>query len=158
MPPSKPTSLPVAPKQQPPPIQRFQFTKEDFTTDEGVSRFNTLMAQHATAVQALQGSGGRTAFFSGLDVQGETISGVGDPQSPTDAVSSGHAESQYSASSLSPKLDIGGSQALPGLTSIYLQMTQAASGTVVLAKITGGGSNGSLTFVNGLITAFVAPS
>lgn len=32
------------------------------------------------------------------------------------------------------------------------------SGTAVLAKVTGGGSNGSLTFVNGICTAYVAPS
>lgn len=33
-----------------------------------------------------------------------------------------------------------------------------ASGTVTLAKITGGGANGSLTVVNGLITAIVNPT
>lgn len=32
------------------------------------------------------------------------------------------------------------------------------SGTATLAKITGGGANGSLTFTNGLITGYVAPT
>lgn len=32
------------------------------------------------------------------------------------------------------------------------------SGTFTLAKITGGGSPGSVTFTNGLITGFVAPT
>ncbi len=32
------------------------------------------------------------------------------------------------------------------------------SGTVTLAKLTGGGANGSLTVVNGLITAVTAPT
>lgn len=32
------------------------------------------------------------------------------------------------------------------------------TGSVVLAKITGGGANGSLTIVNGLITAVTAPT
>jgi hypothetical protein len=32
------------------------------------------------------------------------------------------------------------------------------SATVALAKLTGGGANGSATFVNGLLTAYVAPS
>jgi hypothetical protein len=36
--------------------------------------------------------------------------------------------------------------------------SKSFSGTVVLAKITGGGSNGSLTVVGGLITEVVAPS
>lgn len=34
----------------------------------------------------------------------------------------------------------------------------AAPATVVLAKITAGGANGSLTVVNGVITAYVAPT
>jgi hypothetical protein len=32
------------------------------------------------------------------------------------------------------------------------------TGTAVLAKVTGGGSNGSLTFVNGICTAYTPPS
>jgi hypothetical protein len=150
--PAKPTNRPVAPKQQPPPIQRFQFTKEDFSTDAGVARVNAMMAQHATAVQALQGSGGRTTLFSGLDVQGETVTGVGSPQGPSDAVSLAHANGNYSAPAVGPQLDIGGSNALPGLSSIYLQMTQAFSGTIALAKLTTLGANGSITVANGLIT------
>lgn len=154
--PAKPTNRPVAPKQQPPPIQRVNFTEEDFKGN--ISRLNTIMAQLTGAVQALQGSGGRTSLFSGLDVQGETISGVGAPQSPTDAISLAHAEANYSPQATASQFDLGGSQALKGLSNIQLQLQQAANGTVTLAKITGGGSNGSLTFVNGLITKFVAPS
>ncbi len=37
-------------------------------------------------------------------------------------------------------------------------ISSGVSGTVTLLKLTGGGSNGSLTFQNGLITAFVAPT
>lgn len=154
--PAKPTNRPVAPKQQPPPIQRVNFTEEDFKGN--ISRLNTIMAQLTGAVQALQGSGGRTSLFSGLDVQGETISGVGAPQSPTDAVSLQHADSSYSPAATASSFDLGGANALKGLSNIQLQLQQAANGTVTLAKITGGGSNGSLTFVNGLITKFVAPS
>lgn len=41
-----------------------------------------------------------------------------------------------------------------------LQAASAAgyTGTVTLAKITGGGADGSLTIVNGLITAAIAPT
>lgn len=32
------------------------------------------------------------------------------------------------------------------------------TGSVTLAKITGGGTNGSMTFVNGICTAYIAPT
>ncbi len=38
------------------------------------------------------------------------------------------------------------------------KVASGSSGSVTLAKLTGGGSTGSLTFVNGLITSFSAPS
>ncbi len=149
-------SRPVAPKQQPPPIQRVNFTEDDFKGNIG--RLNTVMAQLTGAVQALQGSGGRTAIFSGLDVQGETVSGLGTPKSPTDAVSLAHAQGSYSPEVVGPQLDLGGKNAMPGLSSIYLMITQAGSGTVTLAKLTGGGTNGSITFKNGLMQSFVNPT
>lgn len=163
---------PAPAKQNPLPIQRFQFSKEDFTTDEGVARFNTMMSQHATAVQALQGSGGRTVIQSGLDVQGESVTGLGAPQSESDAVSLGHAQANYSPASTSSSFDLGGSHALKGLTNLQIVSNaqagtiaaiQAAlavgiSGTVTLAKLTGGGTNGSITFVKGLVTAIVNPT
>lgn len=34
----------------------------------------------------------------------------------------------------------------------FLQVLQQTNGTIPLAKITGGGANGSLTFTNGVIT------
>ena len=37
-------------------------------------------------------------------------------------------------------------------------ITGGATGSVTLLKLTGGGANGSLTFVDGLITAYVAPT
>lgn len=39
-----------------------------------------------------------------------------------------------------------------------LTTTAGISGTVPLAKLTGGGSNGSLTFVNGMLTAKTDPT
>lgn len=155
---SKPTpnpSRPIAPKQQPPPIQRFQFTKEDFSTDAGIARVNAMMAQHATAIQALQGSGGRTTLFSGLDVQGETVTGVGAPQSPSDAVSLQHAQDNYSPQATASQFDVGGPNALKGLTALYLAQTNGFSGTITTAKLTTLGANGSITVVNGLITKVV---
>ena len=37
-------------------------------------------------------------------------------------------------------------------------LEEGASGTVTLAKITGGGANGSLTVVNGIITSITNPT
>lgn len=47
----------------------------------------------------------------------------------------------------------------PGSITIGASFTTSgATGSVTLAKITAGGVNGSLTFVNGLITAYTAPT
>jgi hypothetical protein len=48
--------------------------------------------------------------------------------------------------------------ALLKAANIPRALPNTVSGTVTLAKLTGGGANGSLTFVDGLITAFVAPT
>jgi hypothetical protein len=42
--------------------------------------------------------------------------------------------------------------------NLATNLSPGVSGTVTLVKLTGGGSNGSLTFVNGVITAFTAPT
>jgi hypothetical protein len=167
---NNPTSRPTPPAATPLPIQRVQFTSKDFS--ENTASVNVTLNQIIGAIQALQGSSGPSVLPSGIDVAGSTVTGLAAPTSPADAISAGHAASQYSAASLGPQLDIGGSNALKGLTG--LQMTsnsqatsiaaiQAAlatgvSGTVTLVKLTVGGSNGSLTFTKGLITAFTAPT
>lgn len=165
--PNTPQPMPLT--QRPLPIQNFQLTPDDF---KNPGRLNTMMQQVITAVQALQGTGGRTVLPSGVDVQGDTVSGLGAPKSQTDAISQGHAESSYSAPVVGPQLDIGGKHALKGLTLVQMQANQnatdvatilaklaaGASGTITLAKLTGGGSNGSITVTGGIITAFVNPT
>jgi hypothetical protein len=44
------------------------------------------------------------------------------------------------------------------LVSASLPGPVGVTGAVTLAKVTGGGTDGSLTFTNGIITAFVAPT
>lgn len=165
------TSRPSPPANRPNPIQNFQFTADDFKEP---SRINLLFQQLIPAVNGIQGVAGPSVLPSGIDVKGSTVSGLGAPQSPSDAISSGHAEGNYSAPVLSPQLDIGGDHALKGLSNLYLNFNSLSSqvkaimvilavgtgisGTVTLAKITGGGANGSLTFVNGIISAFTAPT
>ena len=153
---------PQPPAATPLPIQRYQVTKEDFEKPE---RFNVYLSQIVGAVQSLQGTGGPSLLPSGIDVAGSRVSGLGAPAHPSDAISSGHAQSQFSPEVIGPNLDIGGKNALKGLTGLQmgqnaLQAALAAgvSGTVTLAKITGGGANGSLTVVGGIITAIVNPT
>jgi len=167
---SRPNAASVTPAATPIPIQRVQFTSEDFSTN--TNRFNVTMNQLIGAVQALQGAGGATVLPSGVNVAGSTVTGLASPTGPTDAISAGHAQSQYGASAIGPDLDLGGSHALKGLSSLQLNqnslsgalaaiqatLATGVSGTVTLIKLTGGGANGSLTFVGGLITAYVAPT
>jgi hypothetical protein len=44
------------------------------------------------------------------------------------------------------------------IKTINTTLATGITGTVALAKLTGGGTNGSLTFTKGLITAFLAPT
>lgn len=149
------STRPQPPVATPLPIQRYQVTKQDFENPE---RFNVFLSQLTGAVQAVQGAGGPSVLPSGIDVAGGRVSGLGAPTHPSDAISSGHAQSQFSAETIGPQLDIGGKNALSGLTNLYLKVSQGISGTVPLAKITGGGANGSLTFANGIITGYVSPT
>jgi hypothetical protein len=54
-------------------------------------------------------------------VAGAKVTGLAAPTGPSDAVSAGHASANYSASAVSPQLDVGGSSALKGLTYLFLQ-------------------------------------
>lgn len=42
--------------------------------------------------------------------------------------------------------------------NVWQQLDQSFSGTVPLAKLTGGGANGSMIIVNGLITKVTPPT
>lgn len=166
MPSARNTSRPVAQPARPLPIQNVQFTEEEVKDPKQfAAKLNVFLQQLVPSVQSLQGVAGPSVLPSGIDVVGQTITGLGAPQGPTDAISSGHADSQYSAASLQPQLDLGGKSALKGLTGIQISVNQlkaglakGVSGAVTLAKITGGGTNGSLTFVSGIITAFTPPT
>lgn len=162
-------SRPSPPAATPLPIQRYQVTEEDFKSP---ARLNVFLSQLTGAVQALQGTGGPSVLPSGIDVQGSTVSGLGAPKAPTDAISSGHAQGNFSAPVIGPQLDLGGAHTLKGLTNLQINantlqaavaaiqaaLAAGATGTVTLAKITGGGANGSLTVTKGIITAITNPT
>lgn len=138
------------------PLQYTARTPADFTTPEGVHSFNQDMSQVVTTLNSLFGTAGPTVLPSGVDVAGARVTGLAAPQHPTDALSSGSAQSQFSAPVLQPQLDLGGSSALKGLSYVYsvIQPGAGVSGTIKLAALTSTGTQGSITVTNGIITAF----
>ena len=144
---------------KPAPVQFSNFTKADFD-DPNMGYFNTVMQQFANAINAGNGSAGKTALPAGIDMQGATVSGVGEPQSPTDAISKGHAEKNYSAQALAPQLEAG-TKTGPGLKTYRAlnSKTQQESYSTFLNGVTntapttntsivsaGAPSGGSVTF------------
>lgn len=155
----------MSPVSSPFPIQFAPFEKKHFETDEGLAFVNLQFSQIITALNTGNGVAGKVTLPHGVDVRGATVSGLGEPEAPEDAVSQSHVQSNYSAPAVGPQLDIGGKYALKGLTGLQLQLNSllsslsaGVSGTIALTKLTGGGSDGSITVVNGLITAFVNPT
>lgn len=145
------------------PLQYTPFRKEQFNSDEGIDTFNLQWQQVINTVNQAVGNAGRVVIPSGIDVAGSNITGLGAPTHPTDAISSGHADAKYGGAASSANLDLGGNNTLKGLSSLYLNLGATANGaglnaTITLAKITGGGSNGSITIANGIVTSFVAPT
>ena len=121
--PSTRRAVRTIPKPPPPlPLQFSAFTEKHFSTPDGVASVNLLIQQMVNAINAGNGSAGRVSLPEGIDVAGKTITGVGAPASDSDAISSGHAQSQFSPQVLQPKFDIGGSHALKGLSYVFGQV------------------------------------
>lgn len=97
-----PPTSPPQPTVQP--IQFTQLTSEDLKSPETL---NTIFSQVFRSINQGIGAGGPTPLLSGANVAGKTISGIGEPQSLTDAVSKGHAEANYSAAAIAPQLEQG---------------------------------------------------
>lgn len=162
------------PKSNPLPLQFTPWRKEQFGTDEGVSFINQTIAQMINSINAGTGQAGMVVIPAGLDVAGGTVTGLGNPTGESDAVSLGHAQGNYSAPAVAPSLDIGGKNTLKGLAYVYSQVQQngpsisalqailapgnGITGTITLAKLTGGGTEGSITVLNGIVTGFVNPT
>lgn len=105
------------------------------------------------AVNGLLGYNGPAVIGNTLDVQGNPVQNVAAPKVATDALNLGTAESKYSPAVVGPHLDVGGKSALKGLTNLYLQSQKGLSVTITTAALTVGGTQGSLTFTKGLLTA-----
>ncbi len=105
------------------------------------------------AVNTLLGYNGPVPFQSSLNLNGNAIQNVGAPTVPTDALNAGTAAATYSPSVTGPQLDVGGTSALKGVTSLYLQSKKGLNVTITTAKLTAGGAQGSMTFKAGLLVA-----
>lgn len=82
---------------------------------EGIDpTFQKWLDQLTDAVNTHSGYLGPTRFASDLDIGGNRITNLGDAVEDTDALSSGLADSSYSASVLKPQLAPGGSQSMVG--------------------------------------------
>lgn len=118
------------------PLQFMPFTKEHFASEAGINTFNQQWQQAINAINAARGHAGPVVQPSGIDMAGSTITGLAAPSSPTDAVSAGHAASQYGAPVVGPQLDIGGSNSLKGLAYCY-QQVQKLSGQQTVSYTSG---------------------
>lgn len=127
------TSRPPTPASAPLPIQASQIKLEDLQ-QPGVPFLNQLLAQHQNVINYLLGAAGKTILPSGIDVAGATVSGVGAPQSPTDAVSKAHAEANYSAAAIAPQLESGGKFSLKTVRNLNSK-AQSESNTTYLNRI-----------------------
>jgi hypothetical protein len=104
------------------PIQFTQLTDEDLKSP---ATLNVLLSQVFTQLNSLIGAAGPTPLASGANVYGATITGLGNPQTSSDAVSQSHVATNYGPGAQQPALDIGGSNALKGLTASYALASQA---------------------------------
>lgn len=122
----------------PRPLQFTPMRKEQFASDDGVSFFNQTIAQMINAINRQSGQAGPMVIPAGIDVAGGRLTGLAAPTDPSDAVSVAHADANYSPAVASPALDIGGKNALKGLTSLFLKVGQVQAG--LPNNYTGGGA------------------
>ena len=92
---------------QPNQVPKLQFPEMDPV-------FQQHYSQLIDTVNTLCGYNGPTKLADALDLGGKRIMNIGAAVEETDALSSGLAESQYSASALSPELAPSGSRPMPG--------------------------------------------
>lgn len=139
--PGKPVSAPPTL-----PIQAPQVTREQLADP---AYMNVLLQQVFTAINQGNGALGRVVLSRGIDVQGATVTGLGAPQSETDAISSGHAAANFGPVAQAQQLDIGKPQALKGLTAAYALAQQASTAVSKLPTYTSGSN--SIQLVGGVI-------
>lgn len=156
------------------PRQQINLTPDDLQ-DPSLGNLNQLFSQMQQQINELTGAAGPVKLPAGVDVQGATVTNIAPPISPGDAVSSAHAEANYSAKALVPKLSSGGKNALTGFRALNSKSQQenystflnklsntspTTNSTVVTAGAVSGGSititipAGFHQFPDGSVTPF----
>jgi len=79
---------------------------------EGDASFARHYSQLTDAVNTLLGFNGAIPLQNHIDLKGNLVRGLGQPQAPTDAVSSGVANNKYSAAALKAQIEAGGPSSL----------------------------------------------
>lgn len=115
---------------------------------------STHYSKLVDSVNSLLGYNGPAVISNSLDVQGNNVQNVANPVVGTDALNLQTAEAKYSPSVTSSQLDVGGSNSLKGLTGLSAWKNKGLSVTITTAALTSGGTQGSLTFTGGLLTAY----
>lgn len=98
--------------------QQISQIKQADLQDPNLGFLNTLLTQMQVQINALSGATGKSPMPSGIDVKGSTVSNIGEPTAPGDAVSKAHAEANYSAAALAPQLDSGSKNSFKGYRSL----------------------------------------
>jgi hypothetical protein len=133
--------------------QQNQLGKPTFT---GItSQHQQFLSQMVDTVNSLAGYNGTAFINNSLDVQGNNVQNVANPVAPTDALNLQTAEAKYSPAVVGAQLDVGGKTPLKGLTYLYQQDQKGLNVTITTAKLTSGGTEGSMTFVKGKLVAQV---
>jgi hypothetical protein len=146
-----PVPRPPTPGINPVPIQSYQFSKEQLA-DPAV--MNVFFQQVADALNLGNGTLGKVVQPSGFDVRGATVSNLGAPEEDGDAISAGHAASQYSPEAQQKALDIGGPNALKGLNAAYAQSAQNAQ---AISRINASVANAATVLASGGTTPLAGP-
>jgi hypothetical protein len=113
------------------PIQWAPLTASEVSGDPQsiANALNQRLTQLFNSASASTGAAGRPTIPSGIDVAGSTVSSIGEPQSPYDAVSKFHAEANYSAAALAPQLEAGGKNGFKGYRSLNSKSQQESYST-----------------------------
>lgn len=139
------------PGQNPLPIQTQQFTKEQLQ-DPGV--MNVWFQQLVDALNIGNGTLGMVPQPSGIDMQGSRVANLAPPVNDGDAISSGHAASNYGPAAQQQQLDIGKPYALKGLNVAFATSQQNATAITALQAAA---ANAATVLGSGGSTPLAAP-
>jgi len=97
------------------------------------------------AVNSGAGYNGPAVINDHLSIQGNRLMNVAPPVEATDAISSGHAQANYSASALAPQLEIGGANALSSYRALNSRSQTETYSSFLNGVVSGPGNANTIT-------------